>query len=51
MQVDHNTITLHLTSPRSTDTCLLQEVIACIMHAHTTYTPLILEYPSGSDID
>ena len=51
MQVDHNTITLHLTSPRSTDTCLLQEVIACIVHAHTTYTPLILKSPPRFNID
>ena len=49
--MDHNTITFHLTSPRPTDKCLLQEVIACIVHAHATYTPLILESPPGFDID
>ena len=51
MRVDHNTITLHLTSPCPTDKCLLQEVIACIVHANTVYIPLILESPPGSDID
>ena len=51
MQWCYNTITLHLKSPSPNDKCLLQEVIACIMLAHTTYTPLILESQLRSNIN
>ena len=44
-------ITLHLTSSRLTDKCLLQEVIPCIVLARTTYTPLTLKSRLGSNID